>query len=552
MIDRAFRISTMLSACIIGLVFLVTSPAYSQQNYTCSPTESSAQRQTVFISDLHMGVGRDPSTKEWNPMEDFRWEKEFGLFLQNIDTEGKGKTDLVIVGDLFELWQFVKDDCDYKNPDLGCTEEDALKRLYVVLERHEPEMKMLKEFADRPHPSDNRVYIVPGNHDAALLYGMVAQDVIKKINAAPGKVCILTNGYWRSSDGLIYADHGHQIEDADPNSYKEKWPKPFIEVGDKKYLIRVWGERFVQKYYSDIEKDYPIIDNLSSESLGIKYGVAAKGFLLPEDIVNLSKFVFFQVSEDQFIASLHGLWLKPEEHAGTAEWDIKNIRSNNDPGFASDLSAVMEKLPLKSGTNKIVLKKAVSEGIKGLKPSDLSDDEITALCNLRAAILEDMKKKKLAVSIQNCPTTKPETLGIQKLIWGEDVVFRNHLQEYLKKTREQLPPIGGVQPMFQIYVYGHTHSAHGGNKYKGMKISGWPWPPQVFNSGTWLRVTNEEELEKKKLGLKLKDNEVLPRIPVEELPARYSFVWIKPYEKKPVAELKYWVLDATGAWSISD
>jgi hypothetical protein len=551
MIDEEFRINKLLSACLISFIFLlVSSPARGQQNYSCSPTESSAKRLTVFISDLHMGVGKDPNTKEWNPMEDFRWGKEFGLFLDEIHSLGGGKTDLVINGDLFELWQFVKDDCDYDDPDLGCTEKDALKRLQAVLEAHGSEMEMLRKFADRS-PGENRVYIVPGNHDAALLYDAVAQEVIKKINAAPGKVCILSNGYWRSSDGLIYADHGHQIEDDEPNSYREKWPKPFIMIGGNTHLIRVWGERFVQKYYNEIEKEYPIVDNLSEFKLGFKYGVAARGFLLPADIVKLSKFVFLQVSQDQFIASIRGLYLKPDEKDGNAKWDIEKIRECNDERFVSDLSAVVERLPLKNSINRIALERAVSKVKQGIRPSDLSDDEIIDLCNLRAALLDYMTNEKQEVSIKNCPTTDPGTLGIQKLLWGEDVIFKKHLQEYLSKRREELPSIGGSKPMFKVFIYGHTHDAHDESKYRGMEIPGY-WPPKVFNTGTWLRVIDEEKLKKLMCDMQLQDSEVLPKIPVEQLPANYSFVMIKPYEKKPIAELKYWVLDSNGSWKISD
>jgi hypothetical protein len=550
MTDKVWPTNEMLCACLAGFIVLVSSPAFGDQTCACTPTESSAKRLTVFISDLHMGVGKDPNTKNWNAMEDFRWGEEFSLFLEKIHSLGGGKTDLVILGDLFELWQFVKDDCDYNDPNLGCTEDDALKRVRGVLEAHGPEMEMLKKFADSSS-GENRVHIVPGNHDAALLYNKVAQEVIKKINAAPGKVCILSEGYWRSSDGLIYADHGHQIEDADPNSYKEKWPKPFTdEIGGKKYLIRVWGERFVQKYYNPIEEDFPIIDNLSAETLGIKYGVAARGFLLPHDIVNLCKFVFLQVSEDQLIAVIRGLYLKPGEQTGGAKWNVKEIRRTNNQQFVSDLSTMMEKLALRGNINKIALKKLTDEGKTDIKPSDLSDDEIIALCNLRAALLGDMSRNNLAVSVQNCPTTEPGTLGIQKLLWGEDVVFRKHLQEYLEKTREALPSIGGEKPMFNVYIYGHTHAAHAGSKYKGIEIPGY-WPPQVFNSGTWVRVADEKELSKLAQDMNLSKSEVLPRIPVEKLPARYSFVMIKPYEETPIAELRYWLLDSTKAWKIS-
>ena len=31
-----------------------------------------------FISDLHLGIGKDPATGQWHPTEDFRWADAFG------------------------------------------------------------------------------------------------------------------------------------------------------------------------------------------------------------------------------------------------------------------------------------------------------------------------------------------------------------------------------------------------------------------------------------------------------------------------------------------
>jgi UDP-2,3-diacylglucosamine pyrophosphatase LpxH len=528
-----------LFVSIIVLLLFINVNAIGQENLACSPTESSAKRFTVFISDLHMGVGKYPNSEKWNEMEDFRWEKEFGLFLDEINHEGGGKTDLVINGDLLELWQFVKDNCDYGDPDLGCNETDALNRVRDVLRSHEPEMQILRNFANS---GQNRVYIVPGNHDAALLYDAVSKEILQKINAAPGRVCILSDGYWRSSDGLIFAEHGHQVE-GDVNSYKEKWPKPFTEKKGKKYLIRTWGERFVQKYYNPYEIEYPIIDNLSKEKLGIKYAVAARGYLVAAaDVAKLSKFIFFEVSGDQFKESI----LKPSEEVGAQNWNIKEIKDNWDERIISDLLPIIEKLLPEDDIDRVVLKRATEEGKLNLKPSDLSDNEIISLCNLRADLIERMKSKEQTISIPECPT-KTETLGIIVGIFKRDDEV---LQTYLQKRYDELPPIGGKNPTFKVFVYGHTHKAHDGDKYK-IELPGY-WVPKVFNSGAWIRVINPDQLKKLVESKKLNKSEVLPKLNPEDLPACYSFVMIKPYEEEPTAELKSWSRDSNGDWKISD
>src|SRR5687768_11011626 len=63
------------------------------------------RRLLAFISDLHMGLGRDPATREWHKTEDFRWHGALAGFLREISQRGGGKTDLIILGDFLELWQ---------------------------------------------------------------------------------------------------------------------------------------------------------------------------------------------------------------------------------------------------------------------------------------------------------------------------------------------------------------------------------------------------------------------------------------------------------------
>ena len=72
-----------------------------------------------------------------------------------------------------------------------------------------------------------------------------------------------------SADGRIVAEHGHQIG-SDVNRYKD-WPKITEQVEGKEFIIRPWGELFVQKIFNDEEKTYQIIDNLIPETAGAWY-----------------------------------------------------------------------------------------------------------------------------------------------------------------------------------------------------------------------------------------------------------------------------------------
>jgi len=105
--------------CLLALAGAIAIPGALSGN----------DRFTVFISDTHFGVGRDPDGK-WNNYEDARWPTEFALFLDYLDAQGKGKTDLIINGDMFELWQSLEQDCiDPSDKNLGCSARDRIRRI---------------------------------------------------------------------------------------------------------------------------------------------------------------------------------------------------------------------------------------------------------------------------------------------------------------------------------------------------------------------------------------------------------------------------------------
>jgi len=90
--------------------------------------ESARDHLLIFISDMHLGVGKTSEAK-WHNYEDARWAPEFDLFLKEMNRQGKGKAELILNGDTFELWQSLEEDCRYRNTNLGCTAAYSLSRL---------------------------------------------------------------------------------------------------------------------------------------------------------------------------------------------------------------------------------------------------------------------------------------------------------------------------------------------------------------------------------------------------------------------------------------
>ena len=129
---------------VLGLIALTIGLAPVAATRTQPSTE--AGRRIVVLSDLHMGVGRDPSGA-WHPYEDFRWATELELFLRALAAEGEAGTDLILNGDTFELLQADTTECTYEDATLGCTEPAALARLERVLGAHTAEIAALGAFA---------------------------------------------------------------------------------------------------------------------------------------------------------------------------------------------------------------------------------------------------------------------------------------------------------------------------------------------------------------------------------------------------------------------
>ncbi|HIH36374.1 MAG TPA: hypothetical protein HA232_00485 [Methanocellales archaeon] len=484
-------------------------------------------RQIVVISDLHLGEGKNPKTKHWERIEDFRWPDQFNKFLSQIDEEGKGKTDLIVAGDLFELWQSRINDCsNNREKDFGCTEKEALSRLQRVISAHRYELRALGKFAKK---ADNRLIIIPGNHDVALLFPSVRDAAIRAIGGGK-RVQFMPSGYWVSEDNLIYIEHGHQIGREVNKWYT--WPSPFSEKNGKRYLQRPWGEKFVQDYYNRYETKYPIIDNISSEGEGVRYAMAADGpHRTIADIAGFMNFYVFGVSWTQFKSSLG------KEKAGEPpEWDIEAIREQG-PCFLS--GSIPDDHPFYSDIRDCSKRREPEQLVELFEK--LSDEDIKSICDQRAYLAElqqdEIKNRKRdRTSISECPR-KAGSLGAvaQSIFLSGKKVLGDHLENVVCPTLK-----GCQENPFMVFIYGHTHLSL---QPMELSLSRGYWKPTILNSGAWQRVATPDEISLIRQKKNLPKEAVLTGLFPEDLPPCYSFVLVKPYEKgkMPRALLRYWV-----------
>ena len=466
---------------------------------------SAGTRFLAVISDHHAGIGRKPNG-EWYETEDFRWESELEAFLNALATRGNKRVDLVIAGDLLELWQPPKDvQCDGVSADLGCTIEQMRTITERVLAAHPHLIRALRDFAER---GENRLHIIPGNHDSALLLATVWQPLAQALSAERGRVNLVTNGVWTSHDGSVVVEHGHQIG-ADVNRY-ETWPDITRATDTGTYLVRPWGERFVQKLFNDQEKTYLIIDNLSPEAAGARYRMADRG--LWKSAADLARFLVFNLTETSiaqqatFVGGEPVAGKAPDEARGRALGHRLFVAAlvPNDPFTRELLAVTPESAALRAELDSLARDKG-----------RLSSAEVLLLCDHAA----QMKKPV-------CVETDAGYLA-QKLLVPRERVLRQHLAQRLEQY-----------PRMRVFIYGHTHELE---KRWPVKVNSLI-SVDVLNSGAFQRVVDEKGYLDRARKKKVTPAQGLSKLDLDDLPPCYTAVLMPEAPNRARPETLRWYM----------
>ncbi|HZP87041.1 MAG TPA: metallophosphoesterase [Burkholderiales bacterium] len=463
------------------------------------PTAHAAQnRLLVVISDLHLGVGRQ-SDGSWDPSEDFRWGKALAGFLAEISRQGGDAVDLVIAGDFLELWQPPRDiACEGDGADLGCTVGEMKALVARVLTAHRADLAALADFAGR---GSNRVHLIPGNHDSSLLLPEVWSLVVDALGIPSERVVLVETGLWSSANGQVLIEHGHQIG-SDVNRYAT-WPKITARQDQNDYVIRPWGERFVQQLFNAEEREYPIIDNLGPETAGARYRMADRG--LWKSAADVARFIAFNLFETSIAQKSAVLGEQGDAQA--------------------DAQACTRELGFRLFT-------------QALKPDDALRRQIEADSEegraLRAALDAQARELSEEDLLHLCAQrTETETLGaaIESKLVPRSEILRRHVGERLKSY-----------PRASVFVYGHTHQLEE------------PWPLRinlereliVTNTGAFQRLVDEPGFLERAKGF-ASPQEALRRMRPEDLAPCYSAVLISYRNGAPAANTVLWHMPENGA-----
>ena len=527
-------------ATISGLVLLALAVAASG-GVLHAQTAGDPPRRVVVLGDMHLGEGRG-ADGAWSPYEDFRWADDLRGFLAVLSDDGL-PTDLVLNGDTFDLLQSGDGACAYDDPTLGCSETEALARLDRVLAAHRQETADLAAFAAA---GDNRLVLVPGDHDAALLFPSVGQRAVEAFAAASGRVSVAGDGYWRSADGLIHAEHGHQLDHRADRF--ESWPAPFATRSGRRYLTRPWGHSVVQALYDRYEPRFPIVDNLAEDGAGVREALAAAGV---DDAgaaaPDLLRFLLFRMSWQQFRMDLDRGDVEPPV------WDLGEVREAG-PRFLVDSLADDDRFKPLAAT-------ALDAGRLTALMEALGDDELAAICDHRAALRRARRRFERILTqldptgppVVECPRT-PETAAPRfEYFWGSrDRVFGRHLEQMTDPR-----PVA-------VLVHGHTHLAdyrqgnftrvEAGLTYvvDGFSPVRGAATPVVINGGAWQRTVSPRQLDEHRRRSGVSEAELLESMRPEQLPPCYGFVQIDPYTDQPDPPVvRYWREARDGTWAMA-
>jgi UDP-2,3-diacylglucosamine pyrophosphatase LpxH len=466
-------------------------------------------RYMAFISDLHFGIGRGRDGN-WHPTEDFRWPRALEGFLKIISEEGQDRVDLVIVGDLLELWQPPPEiTCSGVSADLGCTldEMEALSRLVVAA--HADALSSLRLFAER---GENRLHIIPGNHDSTIRYKQVWKPVGNALHAESGRINLVASGIWSSRDDRTVAEHGHQIG-VDVNRY-ETWPDILRQRDGINYVIRPWGELFVQKLFNEQEGTYPIIDNLSPETAGARYRAADRGLWgSTTDVARMLAFNLWETSPKQRVIMLG------EDSSRKREWSTRVARNMGADLF---LNALSPDDPFnKQISTGDADANAVKAELSGLArdPTRVPDEMVLHLCDLIAD-----NKQKLCLDAQ---------LGslAQHALVSKDKVLARHLRARQRQFKGM-----------RVFIYGHTHQYEDPRKVELndlLKVT-------VANTGAFQRLLDEPGFLRRLNGMT--PQEGLRTLRLEQLPPCYTAIIVPTDGAEPQVRAWYMPEDGGGVF----
>jgi UDP-2,3-diacylglucosamine pyrophosphatase LpxH len=476
------------------------------------PQPEAAGRLSVIVSDLHFGPGK--TNGQWSPFEDFRWPRALAAFLDAISQQGHARVDLIIAGDLLELWQHPATACAGRGAEHGCTSAEILDIVSAIIDAHKADLRQLGQFAER---GANHLYVIPGNHDAALMTDDAARKLMAAISNARDRVTLVTSGRWTSPSHALVVEHGHQIG-VDPNRFWQ-WPSVSTTIEGQSYMDRSWGEQFVQQLFNDVERTEPLIDNLLPLTEGVKIYGRRRGLLgASADFALFLKFNILQTSLRQkgTLGAADDGGAQPDPQIGRRLGYLlfADALADDDPSRAALLDERNEQgAALRESLNALAADKERT-----------SDADVLDLCATIA-----IRQTQSSTPRRGCVASL--SASIQQARVPLDRIIAAHVSA--------LPDARALQ----LFVYGHTHEVAFNWNVKvddGRTVA-------VFNTGAFQRLVDEPTLRQLASAQGVSYDASLGQVPLESLPACYPAVFVTETAGKADGRLLNWFMEERAA-----
>ena len=497
-----------------------------------SAADDALPKPIVVISDLHLNVGVFRG-ESWHPLEDFRWPRAFDAFLTRLNEEFPDGVDLVIAGDILELWQHPSLPCaKLSDTECGCSMAEMKQLVEDVISGHALEFASFGRFLSR---ETNRVYITPGNHDAALMDNAIWTIVQQAIPQQGRERFIrVSSGTWTSLRGQVVVEHGHQ-QTYDAN-YFPTWPKVIKECSGTQRFFRPWGENFVQSLYNPVEEKFPIVDNMVPESLGVKLYSEYRGWQ-GKRFGDIAKFIIFNLLQTSMQQKL-GFLETHKDRRTLTKTDLEFCRK------CLGEQLVTRSLPSDDPTRREL------ERLKSADPvTKETDDDLKTTIREQVFSLDDESIRTLCertVLLEGEIQANPELAADRPVCIGNLGTVINKLFDPngTHILRERISSLKRTSPALTVYVFGHTHEAKRKMEVEtedGTKID-------AYNTGAFQRLIDSDSFTAK--AAKYKNQiEAFERLTHDDMDACYSAVFIAFPNDVPTAELRQWSMqesDSTG------
>lgn len=200
----------------------------------------------LIISDLHLSAGARMPDGSRNLLEDFFDDDMLIEFIEHYGGPDCAdcQVELIVNGDFFNMLPDV-----VKGPSERITEELAVRQMRRIIEGHATVFDALRIFCSQ---TKNKLILIIGNHDAALLFPEVQEEIRRRLNKP-----IRFEQTYVIDD--IFVTHGHQYEfihSFDMNNYTRRGIDGVLR------LKLPWGSLFIIQFLNPMKRQRHYIDKV--------------------------------------------------------------------------------------------------------------------------------------------------------------------------------------------------------------------------------------------------------------------------------------------------